>query len=66
VEEKKLNVKEAAEFLRFKSGAAYIYQLIAKDPTFPYHKRPGKKPRGGGIWFIQEELRKWEDSRSGE
>jgi predicted DNA-binding transcriptional regulator AlpA len=57
---KKLNVREAAA--RLGLVPAYIYQLIAKDPTFPYHKRPGKGQRGGGVWFDPDEIDRWEDS----
>jgi len=52
--------KEAAAYLGFKSPA-WIYKLIHLR-RIPYHKRPGKKPRGGGIWLNANELDKWRES----
>lgn len=52
-------IGEAAKYLGLARG--YIYQLVHRN-AIPFHKRPGGGVRGGGVWFVKEELDAWNDS----
>lgn len=62
MERNTLMTEEAAKYLHL--SISWIYQLV-RDGLIPYHKLPGKPPRGGNLWFKVAELDAWRDSGEG-
>jgi hypothetical protein len=64
VEEKGLTLKEAAEYLAYRTGkfSPHSLRFFVKGGLVPYHRRPGKGKRLGAIWFLESELSDWLES----
>lgn len=62
MERKTLSTIDAAEYLGI--SISWLYQLV-RDNLIPFHKKPGKPPRGGNLWFKVAELDAWKDSGEG-